>query len=59
VAASQNELYAFIRQAIKPLYLINCSGGTDLCNILVGSSPLLPVYVGEIQVRYFFCVFEF
>ena len=33
------------------LLLGSVSGGTDVCTAFVGSSPLLPVYAGEIQCR--------
>jgi acetoacetyl-CoA synthetase len=33
------------------LWLASVSGGTDVCGCFVGSTPLLPVYRGEIQTR--------
>ena len=33
------------------MLLINGSGGTDVCSGIVGGSPLLPVYDGEISGR--------
>jgi acetoacetyl-CoA synthetase len=33
------------------VWLGSISGGTDLCTAFVGSCPLLPVHVGEIQCR--------
>jgi acetoacetyl-CoA synthetase len=33
------------------VWLFSTSGGTDLCTALVGGTPLLPVYAGELQAR--------
>ncbi|WP_017588882.1 acetoacetate--CoA ligase [Nocardiopsis ganjiahuensis] len=33
------------------LWLFSTSGGTDICSCLVGGTPTLPVYEGEIQSR--------
>ncbi|GAA1445147.1 acetoacetate--CoA ligase [Nocardiopsis tropica] len=33
------------------LWLFSTSGGTDVCSCLVGGTPTLPVYEGEIQSR--------
>ncbi len=35
----------------KDVRLMSMSGGTDIASAFVGSSPLLPVYSGEIQCR--------
>ncbi|HET9692864.1 MAG TPA: AMP-binding protein, partial [Steroidobacteraceae bacterium] len=35
----------------RDLWLTSQSGGTDVATAFVGSSPLLPVYAGEIQTR--------
>ena len=35
----------------REIWLGSISGGTDLCTAVVGSCPLLPVRVGEIQCR--------
>jgi acetoacetyl-CoA synthetase len=35
----------------RDLWVTSPSGGTELCAGLVGGSPLLPVYAGEIQTR--------
>jgi acetoacetyl-CoA synthetase len=35
----------------RDLWVTSPSGGTELCGGLVGGSPLLPVYAGEIQAR--------
>ena len=32
-------------------WLFSTSGGTDVCTAFVGGSPLLPVYLGELQAR--------
>ena len=46
------EGFEWIYQAVKQdLWLISMSGGTDIAGAFVGSSPLLPVYSGEIQCR--------
>ena len=46
------EGFAWVYDAIgSDLWLGSISGGTDLCTAFVGSSPLLPVYTGEIQCR--------
>ena len=33
----------------KDIWLLNSSGGTDVCTAFVHSSPILPIYVGELQ----------
>ena len=46
------EGFEWIYEAVKQdLWLISISGGTDIAGAFVGSSPLLPVYSGEIQCR--------
>lgn len=46
------EGFDWIYAAVKAdLWLISISGGTDIASAFVGSSPLLPVYSGEIQCR--------
>ncbi len=35
----------------EDLWLFSTSGGTDICSCLVGGTPTLPVYEGEIQSR--------
>ena len=32
-------------------WLFSTSGGTDVCSAFVGGTPLLPVYLGELQAR--------
>jgi len=41
----------FYRNVKEDLWVSSPSGGTELCAGLVGGSPLLPVYAGEIQTR--------
>ena len=46
------ESTAWFYEAVKSdLWVTSPSGGTELCAGLVGGSPLLPVYAGEIQTR--------
>ena len=41
----------FYENVKADLWVTSPSGGTELCAGLVGGSPLLPVYAGEIQTR--------
>ncbi len=41
----------FYESVKRDLWVTSPSGGTELCAGLVGGSPLLPVYAGEIQTR--------
>lgn len=44
--------YRYVYEQLGPdVLLINGSGGTDVCSGIVGGSPLLPVYEGEISGR--------
>jgi len=46
------EGYRYVYEQLGPdVYLINGSGGTDVCSGIVGGSPLVPVYEGEISGR--------
>jgi len=46
------ESTAWFYESVKAdLWVTSPSGGTELCAGLVGGSPLLPVYAGEIQTR--------
>ena len=46
------EGYRYVYDQLGPdVLLINGSGGTDVCSGIVGGSPLLPVYEGEISGR--------
>ena len=46
------ESTAWFYQSVKSdLWVTSPSGGTELCAGLVGGSPLLPVFAGEIQTR--------
>ena len=42
-------LYAHVG---RDLWVASMSGGTDVCSVLVGGCPVLPVYSGEIQCRW-------
>ena len=42
----------FYRNVKRNLWLATGSGGTDTCCGLVGGTPTLPVYAGEIQARH-------
>ena len=44
--------YRYVYEQLGPdVLLVNGSGGTDVCSGIVGGSPLLPVYEGEISGR--------
>jgi acetoacetyl-CoA synthetase len=46
------EGYRYVYEELGPdVLLVNGSGGTDVCSGIVGGSPLLPVYEGEISGR--------
>ena len=46
------EGYRYVYEQLGPdMLLINGSGGTDVCSGIVGGSPLLPVYEGELSGR--------
>lgn len=50
------EAFDYVYEKIKEdVWLCSMSGGTDVCTAFVGSSPLLPVYEGEIQCRALGC----
>lgn len=50
------EAFDYVYEKIKEdIWLCSMSGGTDVCTAFVGSSPLLPVYEGEIQARALGC----
>jgi acetoacetyl-CoA synthetase len=42
-------LYSHVK---RDLWVASISGGTDICSVLVGGCPILPVYSGEIQCRW-------
>lgn len=46
------------KQVKQDLWLTSISGGTDVCSAFVGGTPLLPVYIGEIQCRALGCRLE-
>ncbi|HKS98766.1 MAG TPA: acetoacetate--CoA ligase [Rugosimonospora sp.] len=53
------EGFSWVYQAVGDrLQLGSLSGGTDVCTGFVGSSPLLPVYSGEIACRLLGCRVE-
>lgn len=43
------DLYDYIRDNIKDVYISNGSGGTDVCSAFIGSCPITPAYAGVIQ----------
>ena len=46
------EGFRWIYEHVKDdVWLFSTSGGTDVCTAFVGGSPLLPVYMGELQCR--------
>ncbi|HJE58966.1 MAG TPA: acetoacetate--CoA ligase [Nocardiopsis listeri] len=46
------EAFSWVYEQLGPdLWLFSTSGGTDICSCLVGGTPTLPVYEGEIQSR--------
>ncbi|WP_306366773.1 acetoacetate--CoA ligase [Nocardiopsis sp. CC223A] len=46
------EAFAWVYEEFgDDLWLFSTSGGTDVCSCLVGGTPTLPVYEGEIQSR--------
>jgi acetoacetyl-CoA synthetase len=46
------EGYRYVYEQLGPdIMLLNGSGGTDVCSGIVGGTPLLPVYEGEISGR--------
>jgi acetoacetyl-CoA synthetase len=50
------EAFVYVYNEIKEdLWLCSMSGGTDVCTAFVGSTPLQPVYEGEIQCRALGC----
>jgi acetoacetyl-CoA synthetase len=47
-----SEGYRYVYDELGPdVLLVNGSGGTDVCSGIVGGSPLLPVYDGELSGR--------
>lgn len=50
------EAFDYVYKEIKQdLWLCSMSGGTDVCTAFVGSNPMEPVYLGEIQCRALGC----
>jgi acetoacetyl-CoA synthetase len=46
------EGYRYVYEQLGPeVMLLNGSGGTDICSGIIGGSPLVPVYEGEISAR--------
>ena len=53
------EGFRYVSEAIGPsIHLESVSGGTDVCTAFVGSSPLVPVWEGEISCRSLGCAVE-
>jgi len=51
--------FRYVYEAISPsVHLQSVSGGTDVCTAFVGSSPLVPVWEGEISCRHLGCGVE-
>lgn len=49
---STPETFTWFYEAVKDdLWMTSQSGGTEFCSGLVGASPTIPVYAGEIQAR--------
>lgn len=47
------ESFQWVYDAVSPDVMLSpISGGTDVCSAFVGSSPLTPVWLGEIPCRY-------
>jgi acetoacetyl-CoA synthetase len=50
------EGFDWVRRAVGPqVPVFSVSGGTDVCSAFLSSSPLLPVYAGELQCRALGC----
>ncbi|ANB55840.1 acetoacetate-CoA ligase [Anoxybacillus sp. B7M1] len=46
------EGFAWVYEHVKKdVWLVSCSGGTDVCTAFVGGSPILPVRAGMLQCR--------
>ncbi|MBB5323104.1 acetoacetyl-CoA synthetase [Anoxybacillus tepidamans] len=46
------EGFVWVYEHVKEdVWLVSCSGGTDVCTAFVGGSPLLPVRAGMLQCR--------
>ncbi|WP_027409111.1 acetoacetate--CoA ligase [Anoxybacillus tepidamans] len=46
------EGFAWVYEHVKEdVWLVSCSGGTDVCTAFVGGSPILPVRAGMLQCR--------
>ena len=53
------DAFAYVYEKIKKdVWLCSMAGGTDVCTAFIGSSPILPVYKGEIQCRALGCALE-
>jgi acetoacetyl-CoA synthetase len=53
------EGYRYVYEQLGPdVRLLNGSGGTDICSGMVGGSPLVPVYEGEISCRMLGCAVD-
>ncbi|KHF27406.1 Acetyl-coenzyme A synthetase [Anoxybacillus sp. BCO1] len=45
------EGFLWVYEHVKDVWLVSCSGGTDVCTAFVGGSPVLPVRAGMLQCR--------
>jgi acetoacetyl-CoA synthetase len=53
------EGFRYVAEAIgRSVQVQSISGGTDVCTAFVGSSPLVPVWEGEISCRHLGCAVE-
>ncbi|KAK9899512.1 acetoacetyl-CoA synthase [Cystobasidium minutum MCA 4210] len=43
------DLYDYIRNSMKDIFIHNGSGGTDVCAAFIGANPVLPIHAGELQ----------
>jgi len=43
------DLYDYIRNSMKDIFIHNGSGGTDVCAAFIGANPVIPIHAGELQ----------
>lgn len=43
------DLYDYIRNSMKDIFIHNGSGGTDVCAAFIGANPIIPIHAGELQ----------
>jgi acetoacetyl-CoA synthetase len=49
------EAFRWVHDVLPGTWLTSISGGTDVCTAVVGGSPLVPVWEGEISCRHLGC----